>query len=106
MTRGEHPATIAFSAEMWVWSSEKTAWHFITLTPEAAARIRFYAGEKKRGWGSVPVVATIGRTRWRTSIFPDKKSNSFLLPVKAEVRKTEKIAEGDRVKVSIAPENV
>ena len=40
----------------------------------------------KRGWGSVRVKVTLGKTKWDTSIFPDKKSGTYLLPIKAEVR--------------------
>ncbi|MBP9762590.1 DUF1905 domain-containing protein [Patescibacteria group bacterium] len=33
------------------------------------------------------VLVTVGKTMWETSIFPDKKSQSYLLPMKLEVRK-------------------
>jgi hypothetical protein len=46
----------------------------------------------KHGWGSVPVTVTIGTTTWKTSIFPDKESGGYLLPLKADVRKKEHIA--------------
>ncbi|HEY4473963.1 MAG TPA: DUF1905 domain-containing protein [Candidatus Paceibacterota bacterium] len=32
-------------------------------------------------------------TVWNTSIFPDKKSGSYLLPLKAKIRKAENIAD-------------
>jgi hypothetical protein len=44
---------------------------------------------------------TIGQTVWKTSIFPDSKSGSYLLPLKAEVRKKEKIGVGDTLTFSI-----
>jgi hypothetical protein len=49
-------------------------------------------GDKKRGWGSLPVEVTVGTTTWKTSIFPDTKANAYLLPIKADVRKKEGIA--------------
>lgn len=101
----KNASAIRFVGEVWLYSGANASWHFITLPPEAATRVRFYAGEKKRGWGSVPVVVTIGRTCWRTSIFPEKKSKSFLLPLKAEVRKGKKISLGDMVRVTLVPEN-
>jgi hypothetical protein len=58
-------------------------------------------GATGRGWGSVPVVATIGGTTWKTSIFPDKKAGSFVLPLKAEVRKAEGIEEGQAVELRL-----
>ena len=45
--------------------------------------------------------ATIGKTSWKTSVFPDSKSGSYVLAVKAEVRKAEKIKVGDAVPVTI-----
>ena len=47
--------------------------------------------------GVGPRGATIGATTWKTSIFPDKKVGSFLLPLKAEVRKAEGIEVGDSI---------
>ena len=37
------------------------------------------------------VQATIGETTWQTSIFPHSQSKAYILPVKADVRKKEKI---------------
>ena len=56
---------------------------------------------KRRGWGSVRVAVTIGNTHWQTSIFPSSQLNAYLLPIKSEVRKSEKIAVGDTVKLAL-----
>ena len=72
-------------------------WHFITLPVRSARVVKSLLDGKTRGWGSVRVKATIGKTSWNTSIFPDRKSNSFVLPVKAEVRTKEEIGDGDTV---------
>jgi len=72
-------------------------WHFITLPQKQAKTIKALAGARRHGWGAVPVTVTIGRTTWKTSIFPEKKSASYVLPVKAGVRKKEKLDEGDVV---------
>ena len=53
-----------------------------------------------RGWGSLKVTATIGESRWSTSVFP-AKDTGWLLPVKASVRKAEGVSEGDIVEVSL-----
>jgi hypothetical protein len=55
----------------------------------------------RRGWGSLRVRATIGKTTWKTSIFPDEKSKSYVLPVKAEVRKKENIKDGEPVVLTL-----
>lgn len=52
-------------------------------------------------FGSLRVSARIGRTEWKTSLFADTKANAYLLPVKADVRKQERLAAGDLVAVEI-----
>ncbi|HRE33573.1 MAG TPA: DUF1905 domain-containing protein, partial [Sphingopyxis terrae] len=48
------------------------------------------------------VRATVGDTRWNTSVFPHKESGGWLLPVKAAVRKAEGLTEGDVVTVTVS----
>jgi hypothetical protein len=72
-------------------------WHFIGIPKKQSADIRKRFGANARGWGSLPVQITLGKTVWKTSIFPDKKSGSYLLPLKAEVRKKEEIEHDDTV---------
>lgn len=91
-----------FTAELWLYSGEKASWHFITLPKEEARHIRFLMQGKRVGWGSVRVAATIGATTWKTSIFPDKKSSSYILPVKAEVRTREKLHVGKKTNVTLS----
>ncbi|GAB3141034.1 hypothetical protein GCM10027057_24090 [Marisediminicola antarctica] len=43
---------------------------------------------------------TLGGSTWLTSIFPDSKSGTFLLPVKGSIRARERVAPGDVVGVS------
>ncbi len=47
------------------------------------------------GWGCIPVTASVGATRWQTSLFP--KDGRYLVPVKAWVRKAEDLELGDTV---------
>ena len=54
---------------------------------------------ERRGWGSVPIMATVGKTTWRTSIFPMKKDYYFI-PLKKSVRKKEDMFEGDIITIS------
>ena len=69
------------------------------MSEELSQEIRIVNADRKKGWGSIPVVATIGKTQWRTSVFP--YNGSYLLPLKAEVRKKEKIVEDVTVKVTL-----
>lgn len=88
-------------AEVWVHAGD-APWHFVTLPHDVADEIRARAEGEHRPFGSVPVQATIGSTTWSTSLFADTKAASYLLPVKAEVRRRERIAAGDRVRVRVA----
>jgi hypothetical protein len=94
----------SFVGKCWLWHGKQGAWHFITLPADKSEEIRFFAEnmhEKRRGWGAMKVVVTIGNTTWETSIFPDSKANAYLLPLKAEIRKKKGIAAGDDVKVRL-----
>ncbi len=75
-------------------------WYFVTLGKTVSARIRKMNQSHRRGFGSIHVKATIGATEWKTSIFPTKEG-TYLLAIKAEVRKKEGIEEGDNVTVRV-----
>lgn len=81
-------------------------WHFVHVDKKQSKEIQEVFGELKRGWGSLPVVVTIGKTSWKTSIFPDKKAGVYILGIKAEVRKKENISIGDKVKFTIEIQGV
>lgn len=78
------------------------AWRFVTLPHNVSDEINVRYKTKKKGWGSIPVLVTVGKTTWETSIFLDKKSQSYLLPMKQEVRKKEGIMDGDKIELSLS----
>jgi len=88
-----------FEAELWLHDGE-AGWHFVTLPVEVAEQVRAEAGEP-RGFGSVRVEVTVGGSTWRTSVFPDSRTGSFVLPVKAEVRRREDLLAGDVVEIGL-----
>jgi len=89
-----------FSAPLWEMKSEGS-WVFLTLPQEVADEIRSVPREPRPGFGSLRVEATIGSTVWRTSIFPESRSRSFVLPVKKAVRAAEAVDVPDTVDVTI-----
>ena len=98
-----------FTGPLWLWrgaakdgTPTKTAWHFVTINGDVAEAIRVAAPGRTAAWGSVYVRVTIGVTEWQTSVFPSKNVSGYLLPVKASVRKAEKLSEGDEVTVHLA----
>jgi hypothetical protein len=93
--------TTTFTALLWLHDGP-AGWHFLTLPPEVADDVREVGAAARAGFGSVRVTATVGGTSWRTSVFPDARSGSFLLPVKKPVRAAEGLRAGDRVRVELA----
>lgn len=91
-----------FDAELWLWDARQNdAWTFVNLPEEASAEIREVAGAFPRGFGSVRVTVTLGKTVWKTSIFPDAKAGVYVLPLKKAVRKAEKVEAGDTATVKV-----
>jgi hypothetical protein len=89
-------------AKLWRWPLGKASWYFVTLPAGISRQIRLVdAGPRRIGFGALRVTATIGGSTWPTSIFPSAKLNSYLLPVKAGVRKAEKLVEGKLIGVQI-----
>ncbi|MEK7647499.1 MAG: DUF1905 domain-containing protein [Patescibacteria group bacterium] len=81
-----------FRTQLWRYKG-KAAWYFLSIPEHEAATIKQNHARIRRGWGSIPVVVTIGKTTWKTSIFPDSKSGTYLLPIKAAIRKKEHLDE-------------
>ncbi len=77
------------------------AWHFIAVPRKESEKIKSTFGDMKRGFGSLRVIATVGKTKWKTSIFPDSKSGTYFLPLKSEVRKKERVKKGDEIPFTI-----
>ena len=83
-------------AKVWLYPG-MAGWHFISIPEKQSREIKTLFSEFKRGWGSLRVVVTLGTTSWKTSIFPDKKSGEYILPLKAKVRKKENIVHGKTI---------
>jgi len=89
---------VEFSGDLWYWRGP-APWFFVTVPAEACDAIRAWSFVSY-GWGMIPVTAKIGRTEWKTSLFP--KDGSYVVPVKAPVRKAEHLDEGVTVTVRLA----
>lgn len=91
-----HAVEFTCKAKLWVYAGQ-SAWHFVSVPKKESTRIKALFGGLQRGFGSFPVTVTIGKTTWRTSIFPDSKTGTYLLPVKFDVRKKEGLTVGRTV---------
>jgi len=98
--------TVSFAGELFLWS--EGSWHFVRLPEDAAEEVRDAVDDlwhaPPRGFGSVKVRARIGETTWETSVFPEKDSGSFVLPVKKAVRDAEGVTADDLVRVELEVE--
>jgi hypothetical protein len=89
---------LEFSGEMWFWKGP-APWHFITVPEDESADLEATSPFVSYGWGMIPVSARIGGTAWSTSLFP--KEGGYVVPVKAFVRRAERLEVGDTVRVQL-----
>lgn len=87
-----------FTGELWRWAARTDPWFFLTVPQVQSDEISMIP-RPPRGFGSVRVEVTVGRTTWRTSIFP--LTDSYVLPMKRAVLNAERIEEGDLVEARI-----
>jgi hypothetical protein len=89
---------LEFSGPLWFWKGP-APWHFVTVPDGPCAEIEAVARAVTYGWGMIPVTARIGATSWTTALWP--KDGSYVVPVKAWVRRAERIELGDTVTVAL-----
>ncbi|MET3612326.1 hypothetical protein ABID16_000631 [Rhizobium aquaticum] len=89
-----------FEAEIWKYEGPG-GWHFVTVPGDIGFQIKAENGFDGPGWGMIKVRATVQGASVETSIFPDKTSGSYLLPLKASLRKAARLAAGDTIRVRL-----
>ena len=81
-----------FTAKPFRYSIDDSyGWHFVSLPKELAKEIRGNHKWQEEGWGRMKATVQIGNTEWKTSVWFDTKHDTYLLPVKKEIRRKEKI---------------
>ena len=95
-----HKTEYSFSGDVWR-SKGKAGWYFVSLPLELTETIREAHQVSEEGWGRLKTKARVGNYAWKTSIWFDKKNNTYLLPFKAEVRKKLDVAIGSTVAVKL-----
>ncbi|MBX9243520.1 DUF1905 domain-containing protein [Actinotalea ferrariae] len=91
-----------FDAALYLWQARQAdSWTFVNLPTDVADEILDVAGHVARGFGSLRVEVRIGTTVWRTSIFPDSKAATYVLPVKKAVRRAEGVEAGDTARIAL-----
>ncbi|MBC8066495.1 MAG: DUF1905 domain-containing protein [Chlorobia bacterium] len=80
--------TIDFSGEIWFWKGP-APFYFVTVPENESREIKELERMVSYGWGMIPVTATIGKTEWKTALWP--KDGRYVLPLKVVVRRAEKL---------------
>ena len=89
---------IEFHGRIWFWRGP-APWYFVTVPAEQCRDLNAMSGFVTYGWGMIPANVRIGKTEWKTSLFP--KDGLYIVPIKASVRKAENLEEGDEVTVRL-----
>ena len=89
---------IEFSGLIWFWRGP-APWYFVTVPEEQGLNLKAISGFVTYGWGMIPATVRIGKTVWKTALFP--KDGSYIVPIKASVRKAENLEAGDEVTVRL-----
>lgn len=97
MTAGD---AYTFRAELWEWQGP-ASWHFVSLPEDVTDDIDDRFGHLAGGFGSIRVEVRIGASVWRTSVFPDAKRRTLILPVKKEVRRKQHLDVGSIAEVQL-----
>jgi hypothetical protein len=89
-----------FSAKPWKYEGP-AGWYFVSLPLKLSREIRNTFISEEAGWGRLPAIARTGNSEWKTAIWFDTKWNTYLLPLKAEIRKKENISAGKTIQVDV-----
>ena len=88
-------------AQIWKWPSNM-GWFFVTLEKNLSNQIRSVYVR-----GFVPIIASVGKTNWNTSLFPHitnkkvSKQVEYLICINKKVMKAENLFIGDIIKIKI-----
>ena len=89
---------IEFSGKIFFWRGP-SPYYFVTVPENESRDIKAISSQVTYGWGVIPVRVRLGKTEWKTSLFP--KDGRYLVPIKAMVQKAEKLGEGDEVTIRL-----
>lgn len=89
---------LEFSGEIRTWRGPAPH-HFVTVPEDECAELAETAALVTYGWGMIPVTLRIGDSEWTTSLWP--KDGGYVVPLKAAVRRAERLEVGDEVSVRL-----
>jgi hypothetical protein len=87
-----------FEAEIVYWRGP-SPFFFAPIPSGLAETIRSVAKRVSYGWGMIPVAAKVGGVAFSTAMFA--RNDTYVLPLKADVRRRANITGGDIVTIEI-----
>jgi hypothetical protein len=89
---------IEFNGKIWYWRGP-APFYFVTVPAEQCHDLKALSESVTYGWGMIPATVRIGKTEWKTALWP--KEGRYIVPLKASVRDAENLEEGDEVTVKL-----
>lgn len=89
---------LEFKGKIFQWRGP-APYLFVAVPEKESANIKSVSKLVTYGWGVIPVMVKVGKTEWKTSLFP--KDERYLVPIKMVVQKAEKLKEGDEIKLRL-----
>ncbi len=90
--------TIEFKGEIFHWRGP-APYLFVAMPEEQSRDLKAISAAVTYGWGVIPVHVRIGKTEWKTSLFP--KDGRYLVPIRMSVQKSENLGVGDKVVIQL-----
>ncbi|WP_027883093.1 DUF1905 domain-containing protein [Meiothermus rufus] len=87
---------LSFSAVIWEWRGP-APFYFVTVPEKLSRLIKEAERLVTYGWGMIPARVRIGKTLWKTSLWP--KDGLYVVPLKDRVRQAEGLGVGQVVEV-------
>lgn len=89
---------LEFKGKIFQWRGP-APYLFVAVPEKESANIKSVSKLLTYGWGVIPVMVKVGKTEWKTSLFP--KDGRYLVPIKMLAQNAEKLKEGDEIKLRL-----
>ena len=107
--KGAAKKKFKFKSKVFVWNAgnqerknDSSSWRFARVPENISAKIKeMQKGRLRRGWGAVYAKAKVKKSQWTTSIFPDRHSATYILPLKKQIRYQENLYDGSEFTFSM-----
>ncbi len=107
--KGRAKKKFKFKSKVIIWregyqdKDDSGLWRFARVPEDISDKIKeMQKGRLRRGWGAIYAKAKVGKSEWVTSIFPDRHSTTYILPLKKQIRYAENLYDGIDINISIA----